>query len=80
MISEMAQLVPLILFSAMAMWRPNAVLFLISGGLSMMVGLSWYDTFGTNVGLSVSLMMIAFSLYCFAMAFRMLFWHGGSDE
>jgi len=60
-------------FSLLAFWKLYPVLFMIAGGASMMLGLAWYDTFGTNLGLSISLMLILYSLICIAFAFYTLY-------
>jgi len=62
----------------LAFWRANAVLFMIAAGVSVVLGLTWYDTYGTNIGLTCSLMLIAYTFYCLGMAFRMLFWRDNS--
>lgn len=63
-------------FSLMAFWRPNAVLFMVAAGASMMTGLYWYDVYTTNIGLSISLMLIAYSLLCIGLAFKCIFYRG----
>ncbi len=61
-------------FSVLAFWKHSHLLFMLAGGASMMVGLQWYDVYGTNTGLSISLMLIAYSLVCIAFAFACMFW------
>ena len=60
-------------FSVLAFWKLYPVLFMIAGGASMMLGLAWFDTYGTNLGLSISLMIILYSLVCIAFAFWTMF-------
>ena len=62
------------LFSFLAFWKPNAVLFMLVAGISIILGLTWYDLYVTNMGVTMGLMLIAYALYCIGMAFRMLFW------
>ena len=64
----------LMIVSVLAFWRPNPILFMVMAGISIALGFNWYDVYLTNLGLTVGLMLIAFSLYCIGMAFRMLFW------
>ena len=65
---------PIALFSIIAFWKPNAVLFMITGGISLFMGLSWFDTCPSDLGLAIGLCIVAYSVYCIGMAFRMLFW------
>ena len=62
------------LFSVLAFWKPNAVLFMLMAGISIILGLTWYDLYTTNMGLTMGLMLIAYALFCIGMAFRLLFW------
>ena len=61
-------------FSLLAFWRFNAILFMITAGISLMVGLQWFDVYATDTGLTISLMLMAYSLVCIGIAFRCLFW------
>jgi len=61
-------------FSLLAFWRLNPLLFMLAGGASLIVGLQWYDVYSTHAGLTISLMLIAYSLVCIAFAFLFLFW------
>ncbi len=63
-----------VFFSVLAFWRPNAVLFMLVGGVSMMTGLYWFDVYNSDIGLSISLMLIAYSFLSFAFAYRYIFW------
>lgn len=71
---ETVELIPLILFSSMAFWKYNALLFMLAAGTSLMVGLHWYDVYTTSAGLTIGLMLISYSFVCVAFAFRCLFW------
>ena len=61
-------------FSFLAFWRFNALLFMLAGGASLMVGLQWYDVYTTPAGLTIGLMLIAYALVCIGFAFRCIFW------
>lgn len=61
------------LFSVLAFWRLNALLFMLAAGVSLMVGLQWYDVYTTPAGLTISLMIMAYSLVCLGFAFRCIF-------
>lgn len=60
-------------FSVLAFWKHEALIFLLTSGASMMVGLQWYDDYVTNYGLGISLLFIAYSVICFGFAFACLF-------
>lgn len=80
MIELLLTLLVLIAFSFLAFWKSNPILFIVAAGISIMVGLAWYDQYVTNLGLAVGLMLITYSLYCIGMAFRLLFWNRESGE
>ena len=61
-------------FSALAFWKANAMVFMICGGASLMTGLYTYDVYTSQIGLSISLMFIAYSFLCLGLAFRCIFW------
>jgi len=66
-------------FSVFAFWKLNAVLFMLAGGASIMLGLYWYDVYTTDVGLGISLMLIMYSFICLAFAYSTLLWRGRRD-
>lgn len=68
------------LFSFLAFWKSNALLFMLLAGASLMVGFQWYDVYTTPVGLTISLILIAYSLVCLGFAFRCIFWRENKDE
>ncbi len=80
MIELLLTLSVLIAFSFLAFWKPNPILFIVVAGISIMAGFTWYDKYVTNLGLTVGLMLVAYSLYCIGMAFRLLFWNRESGE
>lgn len=63
-----------VFFSLMAFWKPNPVLFMLTAGASMMTGLKWFDVYTTDIGLSISLMLIGYSFISFGFAYRFIFW------
>jgi len=71
---QFVMLLPLVILSILAFWKSNALLFMLAGGTSIMVGLYWYDIYTTDLGLGISLMLIAYSLLCLGLAFRFIFW------
>ncbi len=73
-------LLPLALFSVLAFWKFNSLLFMITAGVSLMVGLYWYDAYTNVTGLSISLMVIGYALVCIVFAFVLLFQIGGENE
>jgi len=67
-------------FSALAFWQKNAVLFLLTAGLALITGLSWYDSYGSSRGLTISLILIAYSIVCLIATGRCLFISTQTDE
>ena len=59
-----------VFFSIMAIkvkeLRP--VLFMLTAGASIMLGLYWFDVYTTDVGLGISLMIILYSFMCLGAA------------
>lgn len=79
MVELFLSFLPLTLFSVLAFWQLNAILFMVSGGIALFVGFYWYNQYVTNLGLAISLCIIAYALYCIALAFRMIFWRQEED-
>lgn len=77
-------LLVLMILSALGFWRPKAVLssvvWMITGGVSVTLGLYWYDIYTNDMGLPVSLMLIVFWLVCWGYAFAQLFASGKEGE
>jgi hypothetical protein len=67
-------LVVLLGFSALAFWSKYVPVFMITSGLALMTGLKWYDVFNDDIGLSVSLGLIAYAFICLFFALRFMFW------
>ena len=63
------------LFSVLAFWKINIILFMLSGVVALFLGFYWFDTYVTNLSLAVSLAIIAYAFLCIGMAFRLIFWH-----
>jgi len=63
-----------VFFSLLAFWKANAILFIICGGVSLMAGLYSFDVYTSHLGLSISLMIVSYSLLCLGLAFRHIFW------
>jgi len=63
-----------VFFSVLGFWRPNPVLFMLAAGASLIVGLYWFDTFTTNMGLAVGILLVSFALVCVGFAYRCIFW------
>ena len=64
----------LALFSILAFWRFNALMFILVGGVSIFLGLYWYDAFDNNLGLAIGILLVAYALVCLGFAFRCIFW------
>lgn len=74
----------LALFSGLAFWKPNAVMFMVTGAMSMMSGLNAPDmisstTSTSSTDITLALSLVAYSFFCLAMAFRVMFWDGGAE-
>ena len=63
-----------VFFSLIASWKSNAVAFMLCGAASLMTGFYWFDVYTTDIGLSISLVFIAYAFLCIALAFRYIFW------
>jgi hypothetical protein len=65
--------IPLIVVSLIAFWRQNPVLFLISAGIAMMMGLKSPDILTgdttTNLSMSVGLVIVAYAFLCLAFGY-----------
>lgn len=79
-IGNLLMILPVVLLSILAFWKSDttlgAILFMLTGAVALMTGLYWYDAFTNNLGLAISLSLIAYWLVCFGLALRLLFWRG----
>ena len=64
----------LALFSIIGFWKCNAVILMLTAAASIFWGIYYFDTFVTNLGLSVGIVVIAYALVCLGFAFRCIFW------
>lgn len=69
-----------IFFSWLAFWKYNALLFMLAAGSSVMTGFYWYDTYTTNLGLAIGILLVAYSLVCLGFALQCIFWKGKRNE
>lgn len=58
--------------SAAAMVVKSAVLYFVSAAVALSVGLAWYSTYTTTLGLSISLGLFCYMVYCIVMAYNVL--------
>lgn len=72
-------IIPIALFSALAFWKPTAPLFMLVAGGSLIIGLTWYDAYTTNLGLTIGMMMIGYSLVCLGFAVKCIFWRESEE-
>ena len=63
-----------VFFSLIAFWKSNAIVFMVAGGASLLLGLYWFDVYTSDIGLTLSLVFIGYSLLCLGLAFRYIFW------
>ncbi len=61
---------PLALFSILAFWRNHGLLYILTAAVSLFVGFSWYDTYTTDMGLTISICLFGYALVCIGMAIR----------
>jgi len=61
-------------FSELGFWRRTPLLFMLAGGASLMLGFHWYHVYTTPTGLTIGLMLVAYSFVCIAFAFKYIFW------
>ena len=69
----------LVFLTVIAFWRPYAPLFMITAGVSLMLGLYWFDVFTNEIGMAISLVLIAYSLVCIGYTFKVIFWQGNEE-
>jgi len=67
-------IIPVALFSALAFWKLSSLLFMLVAGGSLILGLAWYDAYTTELGLTIGMILIGYSLVCLGFAFRCIFW------
>lgn len=72
---QLVEIVPIVIMSALAFWRLNAVLFMITAGMSVIMGFYWYDALANDAALAVGLMLVAYGFLCVGFAFRCIFWN-----
>lgn len=63
-----------VFFSVLAFWKSNAIMFMVAGGASLMLGLSGFEVYTSAIGFTLSLVFIGYSLLCLGLAFRYIFW------
>lgn len=78
-------IVPLLLLSGLAFWKPNPLLFMLAAGAAMMTGLYCPDIISGNysttpLSLTIGMMLMAYSLVCFGFAYKTLFGRETGDE
>ena len=72
--SLIVAIIPLALFSALAFWKSSALLFMLIAGGSLIVGLTWYDIYTTDLGLTIGMVMIGYALVCLGFALSCILW------
>ena len=70
----------LTLLSGLALWRQSPLVFMLLAGVSLITGLSWYDTYTTNLGLTIGLSLIGYSFLSVAYAFKLFIWPMGEEN
>ena len=69
MTSQLIQLIPLAGLTTLAFWRPTwlkGILFALAGSDSLIVGLTWRQTFNTPAGLGTAVILIGFFVFMWA--------------
>ena len=67
MIAELTGLAILLVLSVAALWKPNVILFMVSAGLAMMLGLAAPDTLSSNTTTTTTDITIGLSLYLYSI-------------
>ncbi len=71
--SVFVMLLPLTVLSLAAFWKSGSILFMVSAGIALMLGLRWYVVYRDAAGMGVSLMIIGYAFFCAGAAFWNLF-------
>lgn len=72
-------LILLAVFSVLAFWKQLAIIYMLLAGMSLMIGLEWYDVYAGELGMAISLVLMAYSLMCVGYAYRFILWSGGDE-
>lgn len=70
----------LLILMAFSFWQPNSITYMLSGGISCILGLQWYDCYTSKMGLTVALMLLANWLLMWGLAYRTLFWRETPED
>ena len=73
LIGSLSQFLPVIFFSLLAFWKPNAVLYMLTGAVALFTGLFWYSEFGTPISMAIAMCLISYCLVCCGFAYKYLF-------
>lgn len=75
--------IPVIFFSLLSWWKYNPILFMVTAGVSLLVGFNAPDFLSpdttTSLEVTIGLTFIAYALLCVGMAFQTIF-RGGTEE
>ena len=69
-----------VFFSLLAFWRYNALLFMLAAGGSVMTGFYWRDTYTTNLGLAIGILLVVYGIVCLGFALPCIFWRKQASE
>jgi hypothetical protein len=75
MLGAVSGLLPVMMFSVLAFWRPETLygtIFLFPAGGSLIVGLTWRASFPGPAGLGVSVLLVAYSFFCIGCFIKVL--------
>lgn len=71
--------IPLILFSVLAFWRRQTLLFIITAAIAVFTGLAWFDQTGSSTGMAVGLAIVFYGLVCLGLAYNNVFRRENAD-
>lgn len=78
-----AAIMAMIALTIIAYWRGNPVIFMITAGIAIMVGLYTPDALAalghSTIGVGIGLMLILYSFVCLALAYGNLLREGGNE-
>lgn len=73
MIEAITALAFLLGVSVLAITQKSAILYMLTAGLSLITGLAWFNIHGTDLALTISLILIVYSIVSIMAALRCLF-------
>ena len=85
MIPAMLAMLVVAVFSALAYWKRTPPVFMLTAGVSMLVGLTLPDTISSAASTTImdktlGLAFIGYALFCIGAAYKCIYWHEDNEE